>query len=130
MSLLDNMVDVFVHVALKDGVEGTKKPHEALSINFGDLNISLSHHIRSPWLRLEEGSLPKVVRWSILFDFSGWGTWLKRLCGNRVARDEQVEVVTFFSLINDRCTRCKVLLLDCIRYLAPLVVVHGLQDRH
>jgi len=39
LSLLDNVADVLVHVALKDRIERAKQPHEATPVDCGNLYV-------------------------------------------------------------------------------------------
>uniref|UniRef100_A0A7S3HZM5 Uncharacterized protein n=1 Tax=Favella ehrenbergii TaxID=182087 RepID=A0A7S3HZM5_9SPIT len=122
------MAHVVIHITLQNSVERAQKSHEAVAVDCRNLHLRLSDNVRGTRLALEECALSEVVRRAVVHDLGGFGAGLQRLCGNALARDQQVEVVTFLALSNDGLPCSEAVLLDGVSDLASLVVVHGLQN--
>ena len=125
---LGDMLSIRVHIALEDGVEGSKQAHETFPINRGDLNFSLGDDIGGSGFAQEESTFTEVVAGAVLLDLSGCRASLKALCGNALSFDYDVEVVAFISFCDNLGAWSKCLLFDSIGDLATLVVVNALKD--
>ena len=58
---LSDMLGICVHIALEDGVKGSKQAHKTFPINGGDLNFTLGNDIGGSGFAQEEGTFAKVV---------------------------------------------------------------------
>ena len=84
---LSTMLDILVHIAREDRVEGSKHTHEAFPINGGDLDFGLGDDVGGSGLALEESTLTEVVSGAVLLNLGGSGTSSKALRGDAFPTD-------------------------------------------
>ena len=124
------MILIFGHVSLKNGVQWTQKPHEAISVNSCHFDICLGDDVGSTRLTLEQCSLTEVIAWVVLFDLLGFSTRLHAFSCNGLSLDKQVKVVASVTLSDDCGASSVGLLLDSVGYFRSFVVVHCLKNRY
>lgn len=123
------MLDILVHIALQDGIEGSQKPNKAVSVNCCNFNFRHSNNICCTRLTLEQGSLTEVITWAILFNLD-WLSLSKRFCSDGIAANNDVEVVTLVTFSEDFSIGGVCCLFDGVSYFASLVVINTLQNGH
>ena len=122
------MLHILVHVALQNSVKWSKQAHEAVPIDCRHLDLRSGDHIGCARFTLQQSPLAKVITWTVLLDLSGLRSRPHNLGGNRAATNDNVEVVTLFTLGDDLVVLLVGLLLDGVSDFAPLVMVDALQN--
>ena len=121
------MLDILVHIALQDGIEGSQKPNKAVSVNRCNFNFRHSNNICCARFTLEQGSLTEVITWAVLFNLD-WLSLSERFSSDGIAANNDVEVVTLVTFSEDFSIGGVCCLFDGVSYFAPLVVINTLQN--
>jgi len=100
-SLIANMCNVVVDIAVENCIEGSQKSHEAVSVDSGHVHGGFGDDIGGTRLTLEEGSLAEVLTGLVVFDLLWCGTGLKRFSGDRISADDDEKIVSLVSLGDD-----------------------------